>query len=181
MAPFKDELGAEAARRLAGELTRAWRDFPARRFMWGLGKALGPLELLARGAAITDRLIVSMPASLRDAEFVLRAALDSPTFSGWIVLPCGGFIAGAGIDDPDRSLPLLADLTSRWSSEFAIRPFIMRHPKITQPSTWHCNYSQPWRPTPALSGTRAPSRSMPRLSSAPTDDTTLTGHGHNSV
>ena len=131
MPPFKDELGADAGRRLARELARAWRDFPTRRFTRGLADALEPLELLARGEELTRRLCETLPPEFAEAESVLRTALDSPTFTGWIVLPCGGFVAEAGIADPARALPLLADMTARWSSEFAIRPFIERHPKAT--------------------------------------------------
>ena len=131
MPPFKDELDVQAGRRLARELARAWPDFPSRRFTRGLADALEPLELLARGEELSRRLCETLPRSLRDAAPVLRGALDSPTFTGWIVLPCGGYVARAGIDEPRRALPLLADLTPRWSSEFAIRPFIEQHPDVT--------------------------------------------------
>jgi 3-methyladenine DNA glycosylase AlkC len=131
VAALKDELDAAAGRRLARELTRAWPSFPARRFTRGLGAALDPLELLARGEELTGRLERALPPPFTDAAGVLYRALDFPTFAGWIVLPCGGFVARAGIDDPDTALPLLAALTPRWSSEFALRPFIERHPQLT--------------------------------------------------
>jgi 3-methyladenine DNA glycosylase AlkC len=131
MPPFKDELGPAAARRLARELATAWPEFPTKQFERGLTGALEPLELLARGDELTDRLVAALPSSFPEAADVLQRALESPTFEGWIILPCGGFVARAGIDDPDRALPLLAALTPRWSSEFAIRPFIERHPSTT--------------------------------------------------
>lgn len=131
MAAFKDEVDAAAGTRLARELARAWLEFPARRFTRGLAEALEPLELLARGDELTMRLERTLPRAFSEAADVLYRALESPTFSGWIVLPCGGFIARAGIDDPNTALPLLAALTPRWSSEFAIRPFIERHPALT--------------------------------------------------
>jgi 3-methyladenine DNA glycosylase AlkC len=62
---------------------------------------------------------------------VLWGALDSATFTGWMTLPCGTYVARAGIDHPKAALPLLAGLTPRWSSEAPIRPFIERHPKLT--------------------------------------------------
>jgi hypothetical protein len=43
----------------------------------------------------------------------------------------GGLVARAGIDRPEVTLPLLAGLTPRWSSEGAVRPFIQRHPDLT--------------------------------------------------
>ncbi len=127
MAAFKDELDAAAGRRLAREIAAAWPAFPARRFTSGLAKALEPLELLARSDLLAERLVAAMPAPFPAAAEVLYRALGSPTFSGWIVMPCGGFVARAGLDDPDTALPLLAALSGRWSSEFAVRPFIERH------------------------------------------------------
>ncbi|MGH9157145.1 MAG: DNA alkylation repair protein [Acidimicrobiales bacterium] len=131
MPPFKDELDIAAARRLARELAAAWPGFPTRRFTNGLNRALEPLELLARRDAIAERLVYAMPNRFADAADILYHALESTTFTGWIVEPCNAYVARAGIDDPDTALPLLAALTPRWSSEFAIRPFIERHPART--------------------------------------------------
>lgn len=131
MPPFKDELGHAAGVRLGRELVSAWPEFPSRRFTRGLAAALEPLELLARSDELAARLERSLPASFPDAASVLYRALDSPRFTGWIVMPCGTFVARAGMDDPSAALPLLAALTPRWSSEFAIRPFIDRHTTLT--------------------------------------------------
>jgi hypothetical protein len=48
-----------------------------------------------------------------------------------MTLPCGSYVARAGIDRPEVALPLLAGLTPRWSSESPILPFIERHPDVT--------------------------------------------------
>jgi 3-methyladenine DNA glycosylase AlkC len=124
MAALKDELDASAGRHLARELTAAWPAFPHRRFTRGLAAVLEPLELLARSDALAERLVQDLPTPFDEAAGVLRRALESPSFDGWIVMPCGGFVARAGLDEPAVALPLLAGLTSRWSSEFAIRSFI---------------------------------------------------------
>ena len=131
MGAFKDEVGPALARALAAELARAWPAFPKARFMRGLAAALEPLELLARVDLLADRLAVTLPSSFDDAAAVLWRALDSPSFTGWMTLPCGVFVARAGTDDPEVALPLLAGLTPRWSSEAPIRPFIERHPERT--------------------------------------------------
>jgi hypothetical protein len=131
VAAFKDEIGTELARRLAGELTAAWPDFPRRRFLYRLAGALEPLELLARVDLVAHRLTEALPGSFPDAAGILWRALDSPTFTGWMTLPCGGFVAQRGMDHPAAALPLLSGLTPRWSSEAAIRPFLERHPGIT--------------------------------------------------
>jgi 3-methyladenine DNA glycosylase AlkC len=131
MAGFKDELGPDLGRRLAAELTSAWPSFPTRRFTRGLAAELEPLELLARVDLLAGRLARTLPEPFSDAAEVLWRTLDSPTFTGWMTLPCGTFVAQAGIEHPDVALPLLAGLTPRWSSEAAIRPFIDRHPDLT--------------------------------------------------
>jgi 3-methyladenine DNA glycosylase AlkC len=131
MAAFKDEVGPTLARSLASELRRAWPSFGTQSFTSGLPGALEPLELLARVDLLADRLVRVLPESFPDAAAVLWRALESPTFTGWMTLPCGTFVAQRGIDEPEIALPLLAGLTPRWSSEGPIRPFIEQHPDLT--------------------------------------------------
>jgi 3-methyladenine DNA glycosylase AlkC len=131
MAAFKDSIGVGLVRHLATELSTAWPDFPRRRFLDGTGAALEPLELLARIDLVADRLGRTLPEPFPAAAAVLWRALDSPTFTGWVTMPCGTFVARQGIDDPEVALPLLAGLTPRASSEFPIRAFVEAHPDAT--------------------------------------------------
>ena len=131
MAPFKDQVGAVLARDLARELRRAWPAFPSARFTRRVAAELERRELLARVDLLADRLGTSLPAPFEAAAEVLWRALDSPTFTGWVTVPCGTDVARRGLDEPDAALPLLAGLTPRWSSEAPIRPFIERHPEVT--------------------------------------------------
>ncbi len=131
MATFKDEIGADLVRRLAAELAAAWPAFPRQRFQRGITRELEPLGLLARVDVVADRLARTLPERFAAAAGVLWRALESPTFTGWMTLPCGTHVARRGIRHPDVALPLLAGLTPRWSSEGPIRPFIERHPEIT--------------------------------------------------
>lgn len=131
MAPFKDQIDAALAATLATELERAWPELPRRRFLRGVGAALDPLELMARVDLLADRLAAVLPAGLSGAAPVLWRALESPAFTGWMTLVCSTYIARHGTDEPETALPLLAGLTPRWSSEFAIRRFIEGHPGVT--------------------------------------------------
>ena len=131
MADLKDEISVTLAGHLARELTTAWPEFPERRFTRGLVDALAPLALMARVDLLADRLADTLPDDFDAAAQVLWGTLDSATFTGWMTLPCGTFVARTGIDHPDLALPLLAGLTPRWSSEGPIRPFIERHPDLT--------------------------------------------------
>ena len=131
MAAFKDEISVALVRGLARELATAWPPFPRRRFLAGAAEALEPLELMARVDHLSLRLADALPDDFAAAARVLWRALESPSFTGWMTLPCGAYVARAGIDHPGVALPLLAGLTPRFSSEGPIRPFIERHPELT--------------------------------------------------
>jgi hypothetical protein len=90
MAAFKDEIGGALVRALAAELVRAWPAFPRQRFTRGIAAAVEPLELLARVDLVAERLAATLPAPFPDAADVLWRALESPSFAGWMTLPCGG-------------------------------------------------------------------------------------------
>ena len=131
MGLFKDELGAAAAKRLANELCTAWPAFPRRTFLRGIEQALSPLELTQRVAHLAGRLVRTLPARFDAATEVLWRALESQSFDGWLTLPCGVYVADRGIEHPRAALPMLAGLSPRFSSEGPMRPFIVRHPRVT--------------------------------------------------
>jgi hypothetical protein len=131
MADVKDEISARLATGLARELSTAWPAFPGEPFTDGISDALSPLALTGRVELLADRLVDALPGDFDTAAKVLWAALESPTFTGWMTLPCGTYVARAGIDHPDIALPLLAGLTPRWFTEAPIRPFIECHPTLT--------------------------------------------------
>lgn len=128
---LKDEISPALAADLAAELAGAWPEFRRRRFTAGLARPLEPLALSARVELLAGRLADSLPEDFGQSATVLWRALDSPSLTGWMTWPCATFVARRGIDHPEDALALLAGLTPRWSSEFAIRPFIERHPELT--------------------------------------------------
>lgn len=131
MGAFKDEFSVALVRSLATELETAWPSFPRRRFLAGVARALEPLELMTRVDHLSHRLAGVLPDDFGGAAGVLWRALDSPSFTGWMTLPCGTYVALAGMDHPGIALPLLAGLTPRFSSEGPIRPFVEGHPDLT--------------------------------------------------
>jgi 3-methyladenine DNA glycosylase AlkC len=131
MAALKDEISAELAAHLASEISAAWPAFPTGQFGRDLDDALAPLELMARVDLLTERLVDTLPGDFETAAKVLWGTLESAGFTGWMTLPCGNYVARAGVDRPAVALPLLAGLTPRWSCEGPIRPFIERHPSLT--------------------------------------------------
>jgi 3-methyladenine DNA glycosylase AlkC len=53
----------------------------------------------------------------------------SPGFSGFTAVLFSDFVEIFGLDTPDISIPALADFTLLCSSEFAIRPYLIRYPE----------------------------------------------------
>lgn len=96
---------------------------------------LGDLNLRARTDLVAQALqedIRSVPAAeYPTAAGSFRAALRFPEFTGWILWPVSEAAAalavgsGAG-EDLDDALALMAELTPRLTSEFAVRP-LLRH------------------------------------------------------
>src|SRR5690606_17169377 len=86
------------------------------------------LELKQRMRRGTEALRSVLPSAYEEAlEAVLAAAERSG--SGLPFLIWSDFVEVYGLDDPDRSIPALAELTKYASSEFAVRPFLIRYPE----------------------------------------------------
>ena len=131
MADLKDEFSPALVAALAGELHRAWPAFAVDRFTEDASNGLAPLALLQRVHHMAAALARALPAPFAEAAGVLDRAIASPSFTGWMTLPCGFYVSDQGIDEPHVALPLLARLSPRFSSEGPIRPFIERHPEVT--------------------------------------------------
>lgn len=142
--PFKNLLGAELVRDAASHLARVLPRFDAKRFMRQACDGLEALELKARALHICSALESTLPSDFLVAADALEAALapplplDAPVepsatgngLSGWILWPVGEFVARHGQTHPERALRVLHALTQRFTAEFAIRPFIVRHPAL---------------------------------------------------
>ena len=82
-------------------------------------------------------LVRQIAAWVADAEprFALTASLppkapsgEGITDHGYALWPYGEFIARYGLDDVDASFACMLELTQRFTSEFAVRPFLARDP-----------------------------------------------------
>ena len=131
MGAVKDQISVPVVERLAAELSAAGPRFPTGRFVHRLQPELAARELMARVDLVADCLVECMPEDFPVAAAVVHRALEFPGFAGWMTLPVGEYVARAGIGRPRTALPLLAALTSRFSCEFAIRPFIVEQNALT--------------------------------------------------
>ncbi|TDQ51582.1 DNA alkylation repair protein [Actinorugispora endophytica] len=120
--PTADEmLDSAAVRGLADALERAGADAETLRASADDLEDRGFKErvVLARDAVLAD-----LPDDYPAFEAVLRSALEDGAFRGWMTLPASEAVAVRGLAAFEPALELLAALTPRLSSEFAVRPFL---------------------------------------------------------
>jgi len=134
---FKDWFDADAARRLGLQVRGAWPAFPLKRFEERAARGLDGLEFHGRVHQFADALAECLPESLPDALDIVTLSLppvnpDSEAINGgWLQWPVGHFIAEHGLAEFDASFRAMIELTQRFSSEFAVRPFVEHRPKET--------------------------------------------------
>ncbi|MBK9169475.1 MAG: DNA alkylation repair protein [Bryobacterales bacterium] len=134
--PFKDWFDREAARRLAAQISRAWPEFPARDYIRNATRNLDALEFQGRVRQFADALTTALPEETAGALDILTRSLppvlpDDQVANGWLQWPVGQWIADHGLPCFDESMAAMTELTMRFSSEFAVRPFLEAYPEKT--------------------------------------------------
>ena len=132
---FKNWINADVVRRLAIHIQSHYPDFPSKEFQ-KVSSALGPLELKARVQKIREALKANLPASYAKALKILLKATLKPSskaeaLKGFALWPVTDFIQTYGLQDIEISLDAQAELTSLFTAEFSIRPFLNQHPDKT--------------------------------------------------
>ncbi len=109
------------------------------RFIAEVMAKLPELELKARITHISEVLAGHLPEDFGAAAKVIKAALPAPLdpmksdddFGDFIFSPLGAYVASNGLDELGVALPLLREITKRFSVEFDIRHFLNAHPRVT--------------------------------------------------
>lgn len=142
--PFKNLIDRALVRTMAAHLARVHRSFDRARFESLASDGLEALELKARALQVASALEATLPDDFERAAAVLEKSLaparldddlgaltsSEPGLAGWSVWPMGEFVVRRGMDEPERALAALHALTQRFSAEFALRPFLARHPEL---------------------------------------------------
>ena len=134
---FKDWFDKAAARDLAAQVARAMPSFDQDQFVRVASRNLHVLEFAGRVQQFSQALAVTLPKSIPNALDVLTNSLPDPlpdcesVTDGWLQWPVGQFIADYGVEHFDASMGAMVELTQRFSSEYAVRPFVDRYPQAT--------------------------------------------------
>lgn len=150
--PFKTFINVALIRSMGTHLSGAWSGFDASSFVKDASHGLDDLELKERSRQITQALGKHLPHDFVQACDVILASLASATsdtegldkidhdqgIAGWAILSLADYVADHGQAHFDLSLNVLKELTKRFSSEFAIRPFLLADPgrAVATLETW---------------------------------------------
>jgi 3-methyladenine DNA glycosylase AlkC len=137
-AKLKDFFDEELVSSLATELGRARRGFDRRAFVSECLAGLAGLELVDRGWHIAEVMRRHLPESFARAAEVLVASLG-PELAGsdefgmapFRYLPHVLYVSRYGQDDFEPAMTAQYELTKRFSAEYSIRSFLLRHPQRT--------------------------------------------------
>jgi 3-methyladenine DNA glycosylase AlkC len=140
--PLKHLLGKEAVDCLAQNISLVYPKFEVELFRRSSLNGLEPLGLMQRGQHIATALRQYLPGVYREAIGIILDSLtpaktDADEFglAEFFYLPHSSFVASYGTDrkhnggiDPfETSMTALYALTTRFTSEFAIRTFLIQH------------------------------------------------------
>ncbi|MFN8511646.1 MAG: DNA alkylation repair protein [Chloroflexia bacterium] len=121
-------LGLAAVHRLITSLEQAAPGLPLTALR-ECAATLAPKAFRERVDATRDALLADLPADYDQFAAIIRTALRDPHFTGWLIAPVAEAVTARALaaSHPttfDAGLALLADLTPRFTAEFAIRPFL---------------------------------------------------------
>ncbi|MCP4987821.1 MAG: DNA alkylation repair protein [Colwellia sp.] len=135
---MKDGLNAASAERIAGAISQVYPSFAEEAFLQQVEQGLSALELKERVNHFIDILAKHLPADFIDCHKIFTQLKphwnhgdpEDPlrAFAAW---PVTDFIAKYGIGSPDLAFECMHYLTSLFSAEFAIRPFIQKYPELS--------------------------------------------------
>lgn len=133
--PFKNYYNEEMAWRLGGMVAQVYPAFDGEGFVAQVRPQLPPLELKERVAVFSQALHDHLPADYPQAVEILLAILgpalneEEGMFNdGWYMMPLAHFVEVHGLEHFEVSVRAMKEITQRHSSEFTIRPFLVRYP-----------------------------------------------------
>ncbi len=127
---FKNWINQDVVKIIAQEVSRHYPEFDSRNFS-KVSKNLAPLELKARVLLITEQLNKYLPEDYTQTIEILRKVVRSKKIRGFSLWPISEYIGQFGLDHFDESMQAMYELTQEFTSEFCIRPFILKdHKKV---------------------------------------------------
>jgi len=125
---WKDKINHETVGKFAQDIKTVYDKFPLEDFMKStMDETWDSLELMARGRQITTNLKKYLPQDYKEAIGILDKAIATcePLFR--LCFPTFVELFGQDEENWDTSIAAMELYTQYSSSEFAVRPFIIKH------------------------------------------------------
>jgi 3-methyladenine DNA glycosylase AlkC len=136
--PLKHFFDARRVEGLAAMLRAVHPAFPGARFVAEASEGLEALELMPRARHIAQALARALPGSFPQAAELLVASLGEPLarsegngMEPFLFLPHTLYVAEHGLAHFEEAMAAQHALTQRFTCEFSLRPFLVRHPERT--------------------------------------------------
>lgn len=134
--PFKLYFNEEMAWRLGRNIETVYSAFQTAVFVHHIIPQLDNLELKERVAVFSQALRHHLPADYPQAVEILLGILgpelpeaEGMFTDGWLLMPIAHFVEVYGLENFEVSVRAMYEITKRHSSEFTIRPFLIRYPE----------------------------------------------------
>ncbi|MFZ4715257.1 MAG: DNA alkylation repair protein [Bacteriovoracaceae bacterium] len=125
---FKNLINQQVVNLISKEIKSVYPSFNETAFK-KLSKDLIPLELKQRVLLITQELKIYLPGHYPEALKVLQKVMQRKNLSGFSLWPFSEYIGQFGLDHFDESMQGMYLLTQHFTSEFAIRPYLLKDPQ----------------------------------------------------
>lgn len=125
---FKHMINEKVVQDISAAVKSQYSKFNSKEFLL-LTKDLGPLELKARVLLITKNLKTFLPSDYPEALQILVKSIETSELTGFALWPFSEFISQNGLEHFDESMKAMYVLTQKFTSEFAVRPFLHKNHK----------------------------------------------------
>ncbi|WP_279045206.1 DNA alkylation repair protein [Cedecea davisae] len=134
---FKHAFNPALLQEMASAVARHYPSFNTRAFL-DKNAQLDKLEMKARVRVIRDALAAELPREYPEALTVIVSVLKESNLRGFAVWPFAEFIQVYGLEHREISLNALKVVTTCFTSEWAVRPFIKTNPVETMRFLLQC-------------------------------------------
>ena len=133
---MKQHFGVNLAELLADKIREVYPGFDRKGFIHDVEQSVFELELVARTALIASALRKYLPDDYTRALKILLKIVgpenekETGMFTtGYWLWPVAKFVELYGIDRFEKSVDAIYEITKRHTGEYAIRPYIRKHPR----------------------------------------------------
>lgn len=129
--PLKNSINGDTIHHDALIIKSVYNDFPVEEFVnETVDNSWDDLEMMARGRKITESLIKYLPSDYKKALSIIDKVVDDYAMDIQVMgMSFPNYVEIYGLDEAkfDLSVAALEKYTTYWSSEFSVRPFIIKY------------------------------------------------------